>query len=298
MPYPVLRIRPYLCFALFAFAVLLNGPASAGMVPTDPEGFTAFVAKMFRAVMPDATVEVTGPLALSVKSKDGDESMSLTNVYSTCMRNAAQCDQIVAGHVSSMAASHASINEPVKRRSLRVIVRPATYIEAMKRNLAGRWEPVAAPLAGGYWMIAAADMPEAIQMVTTRDLPHLKLSSEEALEDGKKHLQAAMRRHIKAALKAPRPGISVLTNDPYASSLLAFPELWAPVADMVGGDLLVAVPSADVVLYSPGKGADAAKRLQAAAQEIMARADRVFTDTVFRWGEDGWTPVYPDAKRL
>jgi uncharacterized protein YtpQ (UPF0354 family) len=82
-----------------------------------------------------------------------------------------------------------------------------------------------------------------------------------------------------------------MTGDTYESSLFAFPELWTPVADKMSGNLLIVVPSTDVVIFADGRKLRAAEQLADDARFVMMRANRPFSADVFRWSPAGWTAL-------
>jgi hypothetical protein len=184
-------------------------------------------------------------------------------------------------------ADHATLNKSM----LRVVVRPTAYLEQGRQISAGEGGPAAVPIAGEFWMISAADRQTTIALLSSRALEPLQLTTKDAFTIGKENMRRAMTRIIEEALKRDRHGIGLLTGDPYKSSLFAFPELWAPLAKAAGGNLLVSVPASDVVLFCDGRRAGASEAMIAAAQKVMATADRPFSSSLFRWSADGWTAL-------
>jgi uncharacterized protein YtpQ (UPF0354 family) len=282
--------------ALFLFlAVLAASPGSAraaGAVPEDPAGFTAFVAELFQRAMPDATISIKGPLQLVIKSS-GDSATDLSHPYEDCGREWHRCRAIVNLFVNHMAAALESMDAPIERSALRIVVRPLAYLDKQRSMLPKGAEPVAAPLPGGFCMMWAVDKPTAIELLSSRDLEPLGLTAEEALAIGRKNLVAALRRQLKKGPEEMTDTVGLMTGNPYESSLFAMPELWAPYAAAMGGDLLVAVPAPDVILVAAGGDPGAAGRVAKRARKVMASVNRPFTDMVFRWSAEGWQPAEP-----
>jgi hypothetical protein len=75
---------------------------------------------------------------------------------------------------------------PIVKSELRVIVRSAGYVDALRRQAGERPapQPIARPLAGDLWLICVIDRPRQINMLTDRDLDTLGLSQDEAIALG------------------------------------------------------------------------------------------------------------------
>jgi len=290
-----MRIRTFLAsLALVMCCLAPPGAARTAGPPRNPAAFTEYVAGLLRQAAPDVKIKVTGPLTLDVDGPGGPHTAMLDNMFDTCRRDRAGCEQTVAVYVSQMTTLWRTPPKPLVVSQLRVIVRPSAYVQSMRQDMRGA-EPVAKPLIGDLWVIGAADQPTAIDLLTSQNLAPLNLTAEQAMARGRKNMRFAMLRLLKPALAASRDQIAGLTGDPYESSLLAFPELWAKVAEVEGGNLIVSVPARDVVLLTDGSGAHAVADLKQAAEQVMATADRPFSSAVYRWSADGWTPVQPGS---
>ncbi len=276
--------------ALVLLGALLAAPAAqAQSAPTDPAEFTALVAARFQAVAPALGVKVTGPLALETQGAGGGSMIYLNTLYDHCLRAPQLDGQLIADFVSKMAAFAGTPDTPTQRTALRVVVRPSAYVE--KLAAAGHGGPVAVALCGDLWVIGAQDTPTAIAMLNDDSLAPTGLSPAAALARGRANMRGEMQALLRQAQQQLQSGPNLLTGDPYEASLLAFPDLWAPLAQGFGGNLLVAVPASDVVLMSDGRSSDAVANLREAAQTVVAQADRPFDTSVFRWSPNGWVAL-------
>ena len=75
------------------------------------------------------------------------------------------------------------------------------------------------------------------------------------------------------------------------TSRLALVDSWAPLAQAQGGVLIVAAPSADLVLYASEDGSAAIDALRTLARNMMARAPKPLSGTLLRWTPKGWQLV-------
>lgn len=217
-------------------------PARAGGVPSDPDAFTAYVANRIGTVAPGTPVTVTGTLSLDVGNPGLRHSLYLQRLFDACRRNPDAAETLVDSFIGAMTAVARDPEPQPTRETLRVIVRPDFYVKSELETLAGRAAPVAKPLAGNLWLLGASDLPTAIKMLDSRDIARLGVSTDEAIAIAKQNMRPALEEALAQARKARVPGVNLVTGDPYESSLLAFPEIWQPLARASLGDLLVAAP--------------------------------------------------------
>lgn len=276
-----------------AGALAFLDPALAGSVPTDEAGFTSYVARAFSLALHDSEVWVKGPLRLSIKPASGGEGFAadLHTTYSYCQRNPEDCERAVAIQVAQMSAAFKQSGTPLDRKTLRAVVRTTAYIDKLRQALAGKGEPVAAPLIADLWVTCVFDLPTAFQYAKPADLDALGLSRDEAIALGRKNVAAALRPFDAVLHDLPPAGIGHIEGDAYEASRILFPEEWKAVADKVGGKLIVAVPATDVVLYGRDDGAVARDAMMQLMRYVAQRANRPLSPTILRWKPDGWEAV-------
>jgi hypothetical protein len=266
-----------LFFSISSAVPAMGDPAE---IPGDPQKFTEFVAQSFRAVLPGHSVSIAGPLVLEIDGRGGHR-LDLGNPFRLCHTDPLHCEASVSTYMIQMAGVITTPPKPIARADLRAIVRSTDEAKA-------GGDSVAAPLLGGLSVICAVDEPETIALLRTEDLAPLKLSSDTALAACKENMGENLGQLEPTQRDYPLRGINVITGNAYASSWLLFPERWAAEAKRLRGNLLVAVPAADVVLYRGGKSTTAIKGLAEAAAFVQTQATRLVSTTVFRWTPDGW----------
>ncbi|HLW93703.1 MAG TPA: hypothetical protein VKS78_20705 [Roseiarcus sp.] len=269
-----------------------DAPVSADLA--DVDFFTAHAAALFARAMPEAKIEIKGPLALSIGMPGrGPTSASLDNVYSFCLRRPEACEESLVRHVVSMAASFEA-PAAVERSQLRAIVRQAALVELADKSYARRGgATVSEKLIGDLWVMCAQDLPGAVGVLNANDLAKLKLSREEALTACKENVAASLPPLKPFKRDYPSPGVNLLTGDPYEASLLIFPERWTEIAESLDGDLLVAAPANNALIYASGRDKDAVATLAKAAEFVAERAQKPLSTAVFRWTPTGWEEAGP-----
>ena len=270
-----------------------NWAASADRVPRDPDAFTTYVADRFRKLVAGLPVKITGTLSLEVDAAGNLRTLYLDSLLSNYQRRSDASPELVDDYVAKTVGMVRSSDPPVTRGSLRVVVRPKTYMEQLRETLEGSSAvPVTAPLAGDLIAMGASDLPTVIRMIDSRTLTRLQLSNDEAIALAKDNMRADFKATLRMASRESRPGINMISGGPYESSLLAFPELWAGLAKKASGNLLVSAPAADVVLFSDADSADAVVGFGHVTRATLIEAERPVSENIFRWSAEGWIVLH------
>lgn len=275
-----------------AGALAFLDPALAGSVPADEAGFTNYVARAFSLALHDSEVWVKGPLRLSIKPASGGEGFAadLHTTYSYCQRNPEDCDRAVAKQVEQMSAAFQQASTPLDRKTLRAVVRTTAYIDKLRQALAGKGEPVAAPLIADLWVTCVFDLPTAFQYTKPADLDALGLTRDEAIALGRKNVEGVLPPPPTTFANARADGIGLIGDD-YAASGILSPARWKPLADEAGGRLIVSVPATDVLLYGDASSPRALQAMRKMMETVAQRASRPLSPTILRWKPDGWEAV-------
>jgi len=281
---------PLVVFAFFALSVMgVAADAEDRDIPKSAPAFTKFVAAVIQEAMPESKVSIIGRLRLDVEAPHGGHTTDLHNVYAACQRDRDNCIVEVTEFVGDMVVLYKQGDAVVTRNALRIVVRPSAYLAAIRAN-PKRNKPLAAHLTGEYWMIAMVDQKTTVAVLDENDLAALKLTAKDAMalaiDNTRKLLQQSLTKEL--AMGSER---GMLGGDYYVSSTVAFRDLWAPAAHAFKDNLLMAIPAGDVVLYSDGNRPSAIQTIVHEADDVMAHAEKPFSDSVFRWSPGGWIPV-------
>ncbi|MDE2473735.1 MAG: hypothetical protein KGO48_01660, partial [Alphaproteobacteria bacterium] len=82
--------------------------------------------------------------------------------------------------------------------------------------------------------------------------------------------------------------IGTVSGNFYASSWLALHDAWVNVAERFNGELIVAVPAGDKLLYARGTDRRSVDALRTLAAQLARQSDRPLSQSVFHWTKDGW----------
>ncbi|HLW93702.1 MAG TPA: hypothetical protein VKS78_20700 [Roseiarcus sp.] len=281
--------------ALVSFLPIRAEGAEPPAYLKDATAFTTHTAELAPRALPAAKVEIKGPpLTLMIDGlAAGSIQMNLDSVYSYCRRAPDDCDERLAAQVAQAMALFNRMKTPLQQSDLRAIVRTTAYVEGAEELYKAQGDLVAEPLVGDLWILCVVDMPGAMQILAPGELPNLKLSAAEALTICKRNSAVTLRPLAPSRRDYPWAGVDLITGDPYDASWLIFPERWAAIAESMQGDLLVAAPGIDMLIYGSGREEGSVAALAKAAAVVAAKAQKPLSTAVFRWTPTGWEETKP-----
>lgn len=281
-----------------AAAVLGAGTAlAAEVIPSDPEGFTNYVAGAFKAALPDYQVNVAGRLTVGITrsgAKDGMQA-NLDRMFDFCARDARNCPQMLRQFIVQFAGAVKNANAPIDAAMLRLVVRPKAYIDGLHKQLgeARAAEMAVENLPGGLTAVCYLDFPTAARPAMAADFAKLGLTKEDALGKARENLAKVLGSLADGVKDLSGRSIGTLSGNYYESSWFALHEAWSEVSDRFGGELIVAVPAADIVLYARRTDRASVDALRSLAAGTARRSDRPISNAVFHWSKENWEPVEP-----
>jgi hypothetical protein len=277
----------FLC-AVFLALTNAEGRAAHG-IPKSAPAFTKFVAAFLHEAMPQAKIGIAGRLRLDVEMPSGKKAADLHELFNACHRDPDNCPQATTEYAAAVVlafkAPSAQPKPAAPHADLRIIVRSAAYVDAIRQN-----HPVAAPLAADLWLLVVKDEGDRVAILSEADLPALAMTSQSAFALASENTRTWSESVVRDMAKKRCAGI--LGGDYYITSVVAFAEIWAPVAHRCHDNLIVAVPDSGSVVYGDASSEkDGLPFVQSAANKLLATADKPVSATIFRWTPNGWAPA-------
>ncbi|MHC4045133.1 DUF1444 domain-containing protein [Bradyrhizobium sp. 23AC] len=272
---------------ILAVSLAVAGSARAQQIPSDEPAFTAFVAERIRTAVRDTPVLIKGPLTLSI----GPLQANLDRVYVFCKANTNSCGKEIATYVDGVVATARNRSDPPTRAALRVVVRSTDYMRRATAEFGSHGTIPTRPLVEELVIVPVLDSPRAIRMFNDKDRAALGLTQDQAFEIATANLRNSVKPLASVAKPVPAGQIGTLGGDYYQTSRLALIDSWAPLAKAQNGILIVAAPSADLVLYIGDDTSAGIDALRTLAKSAMARAPKPLSGALLRWTPKGWQPV-------
>lgn len=251
--------------------------------PATPEAFSsAFVAALQRSA-PTLDVDASVRMELRVKTARGERStVFLGNAYSEYLSNpsATAMGEIIQRYVASFGSiGKEHVLEP---SNIVPVIKDRGWLEdmrdAMTRTEGEGATQVFEDFNGKLVIVYAEDTPANTRYFSDAELTKIGLK-----RDNLRTLAIANLERILPEIQHDKgPKVSMLTaGADYVASLLLLDGLWTKVRSQVDGEIVVAVPSRDVLLFTGSNDAEGVEALQAMATEAVHSNRYRLTDTLF-----------------
>ena len=276
-----------------AILLLAANLAASAPNPTDTESFTAHVADAIAKRLPDAKVTIKGPLTLEVTRNEASLEVRLDNLASDCAREPQDCDQAIANFLSVITAALLERDAPIRKSDIRAVLRTTDYVNELRGQATDKSKgmPIVRQVIADLWLVCVVDRPKNIVSLSTDRAAKLGLSEDEAVAVAKANSKAALRPFSAVFRDLPPNGIGYIDGDFYESSRFLLHDDWAPLSAKLNGNLVVAVPATDLIVYGNGKDIRGLDAIATLAAHLAEKAPRRLSSALFRWTPSGWETV-------
>jgi uncharacterized protein YtpQ (UPF0354 family) len=263
---------------------LLGALAWAGVAfaALSPEAFTQEYASTIRAKLPGHKIEILEPLQLRITDPKGiDSTAFLDNAYRQYQANPDAREEIIEQHARSIVEM--SVDAPLLATNIVPIIKDLAWLEETNRALQQRGgekmgERVYEALNDVLVVVYAEDTPTNIRYFSPEMLAKAGV--------GRDQLRALAVENLRRLLPKVEfhkgELFTMLTaGGNYEASLLLLDDLWTGGGLEVDGEIVVAVPSRDVLLVTGSKNKEGIAQLRDAAAELFDEGSYTLTKELF-----------------
>lgn len=256
------------------------------------------VEAKIKQIAPKFTVEIADPATLKVKTdQDLEATISLDNLKLACQSDPPGCpmmtDNFTEKIVGSLKAAQGAAE--LKPEMVRAVLKNQEYmdglVEVYKQSPPEKREEnkiVSKRYMAGLHIVYVIDSPGSMRQLSVGDMKEMKL------DPGKVHA-LAMANMEKALGDIPRedatelPGLFVVTaGDSYEAARILLHNKWEKIAKEIEGDLIVALPTRDLVFFTGSADENRVRVLTEMAKRVVEREPYSLTDKLFKWTPAGW----------
>jgi uncharacterized protein YtpQ (UPF0354 family) len=268
-------------FALMICMLALGVHAASDRL--SPEQFTEEFRAALAAALPDATITVAEPLHLTIKAAEGEAARAfLNNAYDEYSGNPVAKSDLIARYVASFAESTKKAG-PLNPQQIVPVIKDRAWAKEMKRSAKARGvdrpvEQVIEELNDDLIIVYAEDTPQNIRYFGPKDLQEAGVQKDK--------LRTLAIENLRRILPPPEavngPLISMLTaGGDYIPSLLLFDEIWNGDKLEVQGEIVIAIPTRDVLLFTGSNNKEGVKKLRELAKKAHADGPYSLTGHLF-----------------
>lgn len=218
-----------------------------------PREFTRGFAEALRSTEPGLKVTIVKDLELKVTSVDGRDSTAfLDNAYDVYRQDPKAKAEVIQRFVTSWLETVGAVQKGVDRSRIVPVIKDRPWLEETQQALLSRGakeipDHVYEDFSPDLIILYAEDSPKNIRYLGPKDLELGKIERSE--------LRALARENLKRLLpKVERHGTNGLymftCGGNYEASLLLLDSIWGSDKMDVKGDLIVAIPTRDLLLVT------------------------------------------------
>jgi uncharacterized protein YtpQ (UPF0354 family) len=281
------------CLKAVAMVATVLGACPGGS-RADDASFTKQMAERLSRELPGQRIEIVDVLTLQILQADGTDLLqaNLDRLSAFCAKSAENCEAATAQYVGAVAETIQDRVRPIDASQIRLNVRARKGMEEAQRALSPEAPGLLMrPFAGDLALVVALDFPATMRMFTSEDARKLRITEEQAIEIGRKNLQATLKPLSDYPAPTGKQSIRYLDDSPYEASRMLLHAEWTAVAKALGGSLVVGVPSPDLLVYGRGDSARALEALRTFVYEAIGKAESPLSASLFRWTANGWEEI-------
>ena len=249
-----------------------------------PAEFTQEFAQALQKASHEIKVEVVDDRQLKVTTKDGRElSPFLYNAYDAYKQTPEEKDAVIQRFVAASLETAVTVKGSLDRTRIVPVIKDQKWLEDMRQSLHSRGfakevESVYENFAPGLVIVYAEDAPRNMRYLIPKDLEDAKIE--------RKDLRAIACQNLKRLLpKIERHGsngVYMLTaGGNYEASLLLLESIWTGGKIDVKGDVVVAIPTRDLLLVTGSKDQDGLAKVKQMVEKAYGEGSYQLTPNLF-----------------
>src|SRR5215469_11743920 len=221
------------------------------------------------------------PDRLDIESADGRSiKLFLENLWIECRNSTEPRSHIFERHLAALKSAMEPQSVSAGRDNVVPIIKDDEYLASD-----GGESVVKEHLAGDIWIVYALDLPKATVTLTKELMKEFEIEPRVL-----RSLALSNLRRILPEIErhGDGPWYMLAAGGDYTASLLLFDDVGSGLSQSVEGDIVAAVPSRDVVLFTGAQSKDGIEWVKRKAHEIHESGDHVVSQTLFRRVSGEW----------
>lgn len=276
-------MRPLLAVLIYVLTLCL----AIGAEMLTPQAFTDEFARALTRALPSSSVSVAGDLKLTMKEANGvNRTVQLNNAYNEYKLDPQRFGDIV-GTFSAMFSQSASKETALDRTRVVPVIKDRQWLDELHNTLKGRGvaqQHLAEPFNKELVIVYALDDPNRMRYLTTQEDFGLSRAELRALA-----VENLKRVLPKIELRGDDEVMLMSAGGNYEASLLLIDDIWSSGQVKVNGDIVVAIPTRDVLLVTGSRNRAGLKRVRELTAKFVAQGPYELTDTLFRYRDGRFT---------
>jgi uncharacterized protein YtpQ (UPF0354 family) len=227
------------------------------------------------AIRQDEAIDVTGP-------GEKIHTVFLGNLLAECLRSPDERIEIVDRYLKTLVSNEK--DPPASRSDIVSMVRHSDYRSYMNQD---EVDVLTEHMVGDLWIVYGIDYPHSTSVLNVEKLKAIGVDATDLKQLGLENVARLLDDLEYQSYDA----YSVLTsaNPVYLSSTLLLDYVWDFLANKVNGDLVVAVPARDTVIFCDSHEPEGIQALREEAEHVIRTGDHVLSEALLYRASGKWT---------
>jgi uncharacterized protein YtpQ (UPF0354 family) len=247
------------------------------------DSIALLAVKLIELRNPDASAQCTSESEIKIISPTGEShSMFLQNLWSECEKSPEEQAEIVDRYVRVLGSLGSERSE-VSTKNVTVLVRDIEYYNLVVKE---DRDLVTDHILGDLWAILGVDLPESIETLSTKRFTSLGFEKKELFKLAIENVERMLgQMEFSPYGECFTLGCEAID---YASTTLLLNYVWEQAEHLIDGDLIVAVPARDTVLFTGSANAKGLQEIREAAKSVVTTGHHVITETLLKRVDREW----------
>ncbi|MFZ8142765.1 DUF1444 family protein [Alteromonas macleodii] len=279
---------------IIAFVWLFVSSSFAEIV-LDESAFTQRYAKAINIREDGVRADIKGRLEVEMTYSNGETSTAyLDNAYMNYRSSPGELDVIINAYINALTKSSSDVKSNIEKEHIFPVIKDRGYMEQitklMNHSSKGELPFYYEKLNDVLYVLYAIDTPSSIKFMPKKDINAL------GVEEGElRNLSMAnlMKANVSLQIQGDRSTISMVVADGiYEASFLLYDDLWTKENFPVKGDIVVYVPSRDVLIVTGSEDTESLETARGIVHNPESQWSHAVTDIGFVREKNKWVEFH------
>lgn len=275
---------------LFVILAALWQQSFADQLLSEAEFVERYIEVTKRQV-PGIKAEKKGRLEIYFENSDGEERVSyLDNAYISYKNNPELLNEIIEQYSGSLKQMFQLNEMEFSKAQIFPVIKDRKYVKQVGAMIKEKSGDTAFPfyyekLNEELYVLYAFDTETSIRFISQEDIDKLGLKNEELRELAKDNLHGS----VKLQLQGSPDSVSMLIADgTYEASFILYENMWNKNQFPVKGDIVVYIPSRDLVLITGSEDVEGLKKVRSIVYDPKHEWSHMVSEKGFIRKDNTW----------
>ena len=269
--------------------------SSFAEVVLDDSAFTQRYAKAISIREDGMRADIKGRLEVEMTYSNGETSTAyLDNAYMNYRSSPGELDVIINAYTNALTKSSSDVKSNIEKEHIFPVIKDRGYMEQitklMNHSSKGELPFYYEKLNDVLYVLYAIDTPSSIKFMPKEDINAL------GVEEGElRNLSMAnlMNANESLQIQGDRSTVSMVVADGiYEASFLLYDDLWTKENFPVKGDIVVYVPSRDVLIVTGSEDTESLETVRGIVHNPESQWSHAVTDIGFVREKNRWVEFH------